>query len=145
MSPEVLEGGICSGRGDIWALGIMMLECAKGLHPLIDDSWKVEGEEDDDEEENTDAKGAAGAGAVSVARTKSIQRVKSGQNWMHWTHFDVYSKVVKDAAPCAGGLGYSQDLENFIDLCLIKKEVNCLCCRSLFLSFTRKLSVTLQA
>ena len=30
MSPERLEGQIGSDRGDVWAFGIMLLECAKG-------------------------------------------------------------------------------------------------------------------
>lgn len=31
MSPERLEGNVCSDRGDVWAFGIMLLECAKGM------------------------------------------------------------------------------------------------------------------
>eukprot|EP00960_Hanusia_phi_P035540 751776-Hanusia_phi.AAC.2 len=35
MSPERLDGQVCSDKGDIWALGIMILECAKGVHPFV--------------------------------------------------------------------------------------------------------------
>ena len=79
MSPERLEGKVCSEKGDIWALGIMLLECAKGLHPLIHANWRDKGEYD----ERNEAQHA-------------IDRVQSGDDWTHWTIFDVRAKVVED-------------------------------------------------
>jgi len=105
LSPERMEGKICSRRGDIWSFGIMLLECLKGRHPLIHDSWKVEGEEMGEEE---------------------IQRVDSnGENPAHWTELDVQAKV---AELCSGpnpahGLGCSANLESLIGRCLCKEEV----------------------
>jgi len=109
MSPERLEGQVCSHSGDIWAVGIMLLECAKGRHPLIDDRWdsscSSQVEEDDEE-------------------VDSIRRAKSSGDWMPLTHCDVWAKVVKDDAPSARGLGYSEDLESFVATCLNKDQVS---------------------
>jgi serine/threonine protein kinase len=105
MSPERLEGKICTARGDIWSFGIMLLECAKGRHPLIHDSWRVEGEEIDGEEE--------------------IQRVKSAENPAHWTQCDVQAKVVElcSIPNPAHGLAYSREFESLIGQCLRRDEV----------------------
>lgn len=35
MSPERLEGTSCSKQSDMWALGIMAMECALGKHPYL--------------------------------------------------------------------------------------------------------------
>ena len=106
MSPERLEGELCSDRGDVWAFGIMVLECAKGMHPLIHDSWRAQEEEDEEE------------GDVS-----SIGRVMSGEDWTHWTHCDVWARVVQDDAPSADGMGLSDGLAGLIHKCLVKEVV----------------------
>ena len=108
MSPERLEGNVCSHRGDIWAVGIMLLECAKGRHPLIDDRWKPMSSFPEDEYQG---------------EVKTMQRSESGTNLMPLTHCDVWAKVVKDDAPSARGLGYSEDLESFVAACLKKDKV----------------------
>jgi len=73
---------------------------------LIHDSWRAKGEEQDEEE------------------VKTFECVKSGEDWTHWTHCDVWAKVVKDDAPSARELGFSQDFEFLVAQCLIKEEVS---------------------
>lgn len=36
LPPEVLNGARPSASADIWALGVMLIECAMGRHPLVD-------------------------------------------------------------------------------------------------------------
>ena len=112
MSPERLEGNVCEHRGDIWAVGIMLLECAKGRHPLIDDRWEPISSFPGDEVQGV---------------VKTMQRSESGTHLMPLTHCDVWAKVVKDDAPSACGLGYSEDLESFVAACLKKDKVFFLC------------------
>ena len=106
MSPERLEGKVCSEKGDIWALGIMLLECAKGLHPLIHANWRDKGEYD----ERNEAQHA-------------IDGVQSGDDWTHWTIFDVRAKVVEDEIS-AKNMGFSEEMVALIELCLIKEEAS---------------------
>ena len=106
MSPERLEGKVCSEKGDVWALGIMLLECAKGLHPLIHANWRDKGEYD----ERNEAQHA-------------IDRVQSGDDWTHWTIFDVRAKVIEDEIS-AKNMGFSEEMVALIELCLIKEEAS---------------------
>ncbi|KAL6940404.1 hypothetical protein ACO0QE_004304 [Hanseniaspora vineae] len=127
MSPERIQGGIYTTKGDVWSLGLMIIELLSGRFPLSSNKFKtskpkitskrydgdliIEEEEEEEEEEGEYPKGG------SSALEEDMDDTPDGI-------LDLLQRIVNEPSPTLPDYNnmYSADLRDFVNKCCIKAE-----------------------
>lgn len=116
MSPERIQGGVYSIKGDIWSLGLMLYELASGKHAFTDDPMDALQLLDNANFDNNKQ-----SNNINSHNNNNFQREIPKKT--NHSILELLQRIVNESPPALSPKqGYSVELCDFIEKCLKKEK-----------------------
>ncbi|GMM29685.1 mitogen-activated protein kinase kinase [Martiniozyma asiatica (nom. inval.)] len=116
MSPERIQGGVYSIKGDIWSLGLMLYELASGKHAFTDDPMDALQLHDNANFDNNKQ-----SNNINSNNNNNFQREIPKKT--NHSILELLQRIVNESPPALSPKqGYSAELCDFIEKCLKKEK-----------------------